>query len=180
MPALSIASASEIMIRIEAETPPRFAEIQSLLVDAFGGPDEAGLVDDLRRSGDVVCALAAVDETGVAGHVVFSRLTVEIDGNPIQGVALAPLAVRPDCRNRGVGADLVLSGLDICRSLDYGLAVVVGDPAYYGRFGFLADIAGGLRSVFAGPYLQVLALSSGALGSGQGTITYAPPFARFS
>lgn len=168
------------MIRIESESPPRFAEIQSLLVDAFGGPDEADLVDDLRRSGDVVCALAAVDETGIAGHVVFSRLIVEIDGKPIQGVALAPLAVRPDCRNRGVGADLVRSGLDICRSLDYGLAVVVGDPAYYRRFGFSVDHADGLRSAFAGPYLQVLALTSAALGGGQGTLTYAAPFARFS
>ena len=53
------------------------------------------------------------------------------------GVGLAPVAVLPARRRSGIAARLVREGLEACRERRRGFVVVLGDPAYYGRFGFL-------------------------------------------
>ncbi len=74
-------------------------------------------------------------------------------------VALAPLAVAAAWRRRGVGAALVRASLEELRASGCDLVLVLGDPAYYGRFGFepAADLA--LRTPYDGPHQQALALS---------------------
>ena len=110
--------------------------IRALLTAAFGADVEADLADELRAEGYVVTALVASDASGVAGYVLFSDLAVEIEGRDIAGVVLAPLAVREDQRRQGLGARLVATGLDLCRKSGKHLVIVLGDPAYYEKFGF--------------------------------------------
>lgn len=57
--------------------------------------------------------------------------------------------------------------------------VVLGDPAYYGRFGFDPACVAEFDCAFAGPALQGLELTAGALGPGGGIIRYPSPFHRF-
>lgn len=167
-------------MRISAETPAHHAGIGTLLKDAFGGPDEAALVEELRKDGAVIAALVAEDEAGVEGYVLFAEINVEIAGSAIPAAALAPLAVRVDRRKKGLGAALVREGLDMCRAAQRSLIIVVGDPAYYRRFGFSHALAEGLHSPFSGPAMQLLELWPGARCRGTGHVVYPKPFDRFS
>ena len=168
------------MVNIRAETAADHAGIRALLTAAFGADVEADLVDELRAEGYVVTALVASDAIGVAGYVLFSDLAVEIDGRDIAGVVLAPLAVRADQRRQGLGGRLVATGLDVCRKSGKQLALVLGDPDYYGKFGFAVETARGLKTTLGGPALQALELEARARGQGQGSLVYPSPFDRFT
>src|SRR5262249_55093949 len=106
--------------------------IRSILVAAFAGDAEADLVENLRAADDLVLALVADQADAARGYVAFPRLTVDGAG----AVGLAPLAVAPDRRRRGIGGALVREGLRRLATRGEQLVFVVGDPAYYGRFGF--------------------------------------------
>jgi putative acetyltransferase len=80
----------------------------------------------------------------------------------------------------GVGAELVLAGLEACHAAGYGWAVVLGDPAYYSRFGFRTATGFGLFDEYGGgPAFQAIELIPGALPVGAGVVRYAPEFAAF-
>jgi putative acetyltransferase len=108
------------------------APVAALLDAAFAGPAEAALVAALRAEGAVVAELIAEADGAIAGHVLFSRAAV--GGAAV--VALAPLAVAAGARRRGLGAALVREGLARCEAAGATAALVLGDPAYYARFGF--------------------------------------------
>ena len=61
--------------------------------EAFGRPDEANLVDSLRREGVILASVVAELEKRIVGHILFSRMSIETDGSSIPAVALAPMAV---------------------------------------------------------------------------------------
>ena len=146
-----------------------------LLVGAFGGPSEAALVDRLRRDGDLILTLIATDAArAIVGHVAFSRLRVEGAGGTSSAVALAPLAVADTYRRRGAGAALVRAGLDQLAAQGETLVFVLGDPAYYTRFGFAPKTAAPFVCAYAGPHFMGLRLSDAAPRGG--TIRYPAAF----
>ncbi|MFV1920682.1 N-acetyltransferase [Sphingomonas sp. MJ1 (PH-R8)] len=152
------------------------AAIDALLRTAFPAPDEAMLVQRLCIDGDMVLTLVADDEDDgmLAGMVAFSRMAVEIAGKPIAAVALAPVAVAASHRRQGVGEALVRAGLQHLADAGVHLCFVLGDPDYYGRFGFAADWAKGFASPYAGEYLMALPLQQGAMPCGvRGEATHA-------
>ena len=77
---------------------------------AFGGEEEAVLVDRLRADGLAVASVLAVEGGEVAGHVLFSELPVETGVRVIPAVSLAPMAVRPEWQRKGIGSALVRAG----------------------------------------------------------------------
>jgi putative acetyltransferase len=158
-------------IRDEAEAD--HATIGRLHRLAFGRDAEARLVDAMRRSGAVAVSLVAEAEGEVVGHVLLSRLV-----SPPGAVALAPLAVLPDRQRRGVGSALVRAALARAREGGWAAAFVLGDPAYYGRFGFSAEAARGYASPYAGEHFMAVPLGPEPLPGG-GAVVYPPPFADF-
>lgn len=141
---------------------------------AFGQPAEADLVDALVAAGDVVLELVAEKNGAIVGHILFSRLHVDGDGGRFAAVALAPLAVHPSVQRNGVGSALVTEGHARLRAAGERLAVVVGDPAYYGRFGYGRGPAEGFASLFQCEAMQALAWDDTAPRSG--ALAYAPAF----
>lgn len=131
--------------------------IRSLLVLAFGNEGEAKLVDALRSAGDVALSLVAERDGEVRGHILFSRIIVRQEVVRFPAVALAPLAVHPDHRHEGIGSALVEEGHLHLRQRDERLSVVLGDPAYYGRFGYTHERAKDFESAYQGDALQALA-----------------------
>jgi putative acetyltransferase len=85
-------------------------------------------------------SLVAVTEGIVAGHVAFTPATAE-GIEDFRGYILAPLAVRPDHQRRHIGTLLVESAIRQLSGMGTDLLLVYGDPEYYGRFGFSADVA---------------------------------------
>lgn len=143
---------------------------------AFGGDDEARLVDRLRSDGLVIASLVATEGESVVGHILFSKLPIEADGAAIRAAALAPMAVRPECQGRGIGSQLVRRGLEICRERGIELVVVLGHPDYYPRFGFSAQKAECLAAPFSGDAFMALELVPGILDGVTATVCYPAAF----
>jgi putative acetyltransferase len=136
---------------------------------AFAGPVEARLVARLCAEGDAVLSLLA--EAGEAlGHVLFSRLAA-----PFPALALAPLAVMPGHRRSGIGSALVRQGLAEAEQAGWRGVFVLGEPAFYCRFGFDAALAAGFATPYDGPHLMLRPLG-GDLPARAGRIGYAPAF----
>ena len=163
-------------ILIRAEGPPDQEAVARVHELAFGRLDEARLVGALREGHWAPVSLVAVADGEGDGHVLFSPLT--LDG--VRAAALAPVAVLPEFQNRGIGARLIESGIAACRTHGFELILVVGDPAYYSRFGFSASAAREIRSDYSGSAFQVLELVPGAVDRAKGGhVKYAPPFLEF-
>ncbi len=162
---------------LRPETPADALPIRELLVAAFGGTQEADLVDQLRHDGDLVLSLVTLARDGSAiAHVGFVRLVVEQGGDEIPAIGLAPLAVAPAAQRQGVGSVLVRRGLDRLRERGETLVFVLGDPAYYGRFGFDLAAAQAFTCVYAGAYFMALRLQPDA--PRDGLVRYPAAFAR--
>lgn len=80
------------------------------------------------------------------------------------GLGLPPVAVRLDRRRRGVAARLIREALALCRTAHAGLVGLLGDPRYFGRFGFAPGWRLALRDEYAeGDALQAIELVRGTL-----------------
>ncbi len=148
---------------IGPETPGDAESIHRLNTTAFEGrTEEADLVDALRESGELLVSLVARSDSQVIGHIAFSRLVVETADGPVGGVALAPLGVRPDFQDSGVGTDLVNAGLKALGDRAEQVVLVVGNPAYYSRFGFSCAAGKRYPSRHSGPHFMALVLGDPA------------------
>jgi putative acetyltransferase len=145
------------MLSIRAATPRDRDAIRKVEERAFGQPAEAGLVDALVAAGDEVVELVAEDEGQIVGHVLFSRVFVKDGGKDFAAVALAPLAVEPSFHRSGIGGALIREGHVRLKAAGEALSVVLGDPAYYGRFGYSHERAAGFGSEYQCGALQALA-----------------------
>ena len=161
---------SDVAVRPAA--PDDYPVIRDLLKAAFGGADEAKLVDALRLDGDVVLELVALTDTAIVGHIVFSRLVVRGEKNT-DAVALAPLAVVPSHQGIGIGSALVGAGHERPAAAGERLSVVLGDTAYYGRFGYEHRRACDFECQYQGEHLQALAFAEAPRS---GTLVYARAF----
>lgn len=149
---------------------PAIAEVNA---SAFGGPDEARLVERLRAGGDVLFELVADEDGEIVGHILFSRLWAD---RLELFAALAPMAVRPDRQRDGLGSSLVRAGLESAREFGAHGVLVLGHTGYYPRFGFAAETAANVRSPYAGsPAFMALALEPGAFDNPL-SVAYPDPF----
>lgn len=145
------------MLSIRPATLRDREAIRKVEEHAFGQRAEAGLVDALAAAGDIVVELIAEDEGQVVGHILFSRISVKGGVGEFAAVALAPLAVEPSFHGTGIGGALVRGGHARLREAGEALSVVLGDPAYYGRFGYTRARAAGFESAYQCDALQALA-----------------------
>jgi len=145
---------------------------------AFPTDAEARLVDRLRAAGKAEISLVAELEGIVVGHVLFSPVTIEgVRTNDALG--LAPVAVLPAHQRRGFGAALIHAGLDACRARGCAFVVVLGDPAYYRRFGFRRAADWRLGNEYgADEAFMVIELRPGGIPSQGGLVRYAPELAE--
>ncbi len=126
----------------------------AFLTTAHASGTEAAIIRELRAAGVLVLSLVAIDPAdGIVGHAGFSPVETEMPG---RWFGLGPLSVAPALQRSGVGSALVRAGL--AQLADQGATgvVLVGEPAYYGRFGFAARPGLSCEGVPA-PYVQALA-----------------------
>jgi putative acetyltransferase len=166
---------------VRPEVPADEDAIRHVNTLAFGQDDEARLVDVLRKDGYVRLSLVAERAGTVVGHILFSDLSILTVSGTVPAVALAPMAVLPECQNQGIGSMLVRAGLDECRRRGQRIVIVLGHPHYYPRFGFSAELAKRLVSPFGGGDAFMAAeLAPKALDRVIGSVQYAPPFGAFA
>lgn len=155
---------------IREEQADEKAAIFAVHAAAFPSDAEARLVDKLRADGDLVLSRVAHADGHVVGHVAFSRIAA-----PFRALGLAPLGVLPQLQGRGIGSALIRDGVARARASGWDGIFVLGDVAYYERFGFRVALASGFSCQFAGPHFMVLPLGA-ALPASSGDVAYAPAF----
>ena len=162
---------------IRPEEPGDVAAREALL-DAAMGPGRTRKSSEALRRGRLPSdglSLAAIAADGtLAGTVRLWEIAAgSRDGVPVPALLLGPLAVDPGQHGGGIGAALMRHAIAEATRLGHGAILLVGDPEYYGRFGFSAEATGALA--MPGPFEQrrllALALQDGALENAAGRIT---------
>jgi len=173
-------------IAIRPEKPSEHAAIRDLIIEVFtekfgSGEDEAALVEEIRKEKSFEPELSLVAAKGqeLIGYVLFSPVVIE-SALAVRAAALAPLGVRPEFQRRGIGSELVKRGLEQCLRLGYKAVFVLGEAAYYRRFGFRPIGETGLKTPFDGPHDMVVELADGALDGVSGAVRYPELWSRFA
>jgi putative acetyltransferase len=163
-----------VQIRLSTAEDPQ--AIRDVHLRAFPTRMEADLVDQLMADGDAVMSIVAEDGD-IVGHVLLSRMNVIADGQALDGLGLAPVAVVPDRQREGIGSALIEAAVGKAKSTGVQILFLLGEPAFYRRFGFTAAAAKPFESPYAGPYFQALPLVD-LRPARSGVARYAPAFDR--
>lgn len=131
-------------MRIRPERKEDFDTIYQLIKRAFetaqvADGTEQDFAVSLRNSDSYIpeLALVAEEEGEIIGHIMFTKREIETQSKLIPTLLLAPLCVALEWRNRKVGERLIKEGIRIARKMGYQSVFLVGNPEYYGRFGFV-------------------------------------------
>ena len=124
-------------LQIRESRSDDWSAIESLYLEAF--PDEKllPLVRDLLNDTVVALSLVGTIGTRIVGHVIFTKCSVV--GKSVNASLLGPLAVAPAWQQKGIGSAIVQAGLRWLKDSDVNLVLALGDPVFYGRFGFLSE-----------------------------------------
>lgn len=158
------------------ERPDDLPAIRRLVAAAFADmpysrQTEVAVLDGLRAAGALTVSLVAVEDGEPIGQLAFSP--VGFPGGDAGWFGGGPLSVRPDRQRRGVGSALMREGLARLRALGGRGCVLVGEPAYYRRFGFTAEGAPDLPGV-SPEFVLALALAGRVPA---GSVRFHPAFA---
>lgn len=157
---------------IRTETPPEFPEIYELVKIAFqtakvSDGKEQDFVDELRSGYNYIpeLALVAEDNGKLIGHIMLTKTYIASDRQRFATLLIAPLSVVLEHRNKGVGSALIKESFKLAQEMGYTSAFLVGDPAYYHRFGFQTAADFGIKTTHPIPdeNIMVCELVSGAL-----------------
>ncbi|QKO21143.1 GNAT family N-acetyltransferase [Rhodoferax sp. BAB1] len=149
-------------LRIRDETTLDVPAITALTEAAFlNAPHTAHtehfIVNALRRAGQLTLSLVAERDSVVVGHVALSPVTIS-DGAP-GWYGLGPISVLPALQGQGIGSALMHAALDGLRARGAAGCLLVGDPAYYTRFGF-KPVSGLLYPGIPPEYFMALAFGA--------------------
>lgn len=161
-------------VAVMAETALDVAARDALLDRAMGPRWKKKSSERLRRGrlpAEGLAFVAKNDDGAVIGTV---RLW-DVEAGRKSILMLGPLAVDPQVKFAGIGSALMRHAIEHARRLGHGAIILVGDPAYYERFGFSAAKTGALA--MPGPYerhrLLALELRDDALDGFSGTLVAA-------
>jgi len=168
------------MTNIRTEEPQDVQGVREVNLKAFGQPQEADVVDALRRECAEMLSLVAVVQGHVVGHILFSPATLEGKDGTAEGMGLAPVAVLPEYQEQGIGSALVRTGLERLKDTPCPFVIVLGHPDYYRRFDFEPASRYGIRSEWDVPdeAFLILMLDEAAMQGMSGVARYRPEFAR--
>ncbi|MGD1015126.1 MAG: N-acetyltransferase [Roseiarcus sp.] len=168
-----------MLIRPERES--EFPAIYELVRVGFttakvANGDEQNFVDRLRSGDGYIpeLALVAEDDGELVGHIMLTRTFVSTAEAPRPVLLLAPLCVVLKRRKQGLGARLIQDALSRARRLGHAAVVLVGDPAYYSRFGFKPCASFGIANANGIPdrHVMALELAPGALANASGIVLF--------
>ncbi len=158
-------------LQLRASRKADLAAIALLHRQAFGREFEAALARALLEAPTPTLSVVAAVDRAIVGHVLLSEI-----GAPIAAMALAPLAVAANYREMQVGSRLVEDAIGSAKQAGYAAIFVLGDNAYYERFGFTSAAADPFEVAWQGRHFMALELRPGALKGKKGRLTYPSAF----
>lgn len=167
-------------IIIRPETAADASAIFHVHQRAFGRENEARLVNTLRAENAIILSLVAQVAETIAGHILFSPVTISDGATAWPAVGLGPVAVLPEWQQQGIGSTLIRAGLAELTARGYNVVIVLGHPDYYPRFGFRPTQPYGIRWEMDVPaeVFMLAELTPGALCGRRGVVSYHPAFAE--
>jgi putative acetyltransferase len=167
------------LIEIREERPDDVAAIREVNRRAFGQDQEANIVDAVRTNGAALLSLVATVNDQVAGHIMYSLLTI---AENVDGVALGPMAVVPEYQRQGIGTKLIEAGNRKIKDAGYPFIVVVGHAEYYPRFGFRPASEYGIKCEWDVPdeVFMLLVLNETKMQGASGLAKYRHEFSTVS
>jgi len=168
-----------VVIEIREERPDDIAAIREVNRRAFGQDQEGNIVDALRTNGAALLSLVATVNGQVAGHIMYSLLTV---AENVDGVALGPMAVVPEYQRQGIGTKLIGAGNRKIKDAGYPFIIVVGHAEYYPRFGFRPASEYGIKCEWDVPdeVFMLLVLNEAKMQGASGLAKYRHEFSTVS
>ena len=172
-------------VEVRAQRADELGAVLALVADAFvEEPEVVGLVRDLEADPGFEPALSIVAERdgALVGHVLLTpaELEGEQGAAPARLLSLAPLGVAAAHQGRGVGSRLVKAALRAAAQREVAAVVVLGDPAYYARFGFVPALPLGIlppHPVAMEEAWMIIETVPGALAGHAGTVRFLAPLA---
>ena len=139
-------------MKIRSEQPSDYPGIAETIAQAFEQDNEVRLVQEIRKSDRYIPNLSLVAEVNdvIIGHILFSYIDL-VNDVTYKVLGLAPLAVRLQFQKQGIGSALVREGLTRASAMGETIAIVLGHPHFYNRFGFKPSIQYGIESPFQVP-----------------------------
>lgn len=125
------------MIIVRQEEKKDVDAVRALHLTASSTSEKANLVDALRATNyyDRELSLVAEEDDKMVGHILFTRVVIKEGNRNYPALSLATLAVSPEYQE-DIDSLLITKGLERCKYLGYKLVTVLGNAAYYKRFGF--------------------------------------------
>jgi putative acetyltransferase len=159
---------------IRPETHDDADAIRVVVADAFDGRhEEPALVDAIRDHGRSIISLVALVDRRIVGHVLATRITLVPDMR-LRCLGIGPLAVGKRWQGEGIGSALMGEAIAAARAIATDALFLLGDPAYYARFGFRST---SIRNEYgASDAFMALVLAEGCLDGIGALATYVPEF----
>lgn len=153
---------SERTVRMmtEADKPA----VLDLNTRAFGQDDEARIVEQLEKDGDVVLQLVAEMDGQIVGHILFYALGVF---GKLGAAGLGPMSVDPWVQKEGIGKQLVTNGLQMMKDGGVPIVFVLGHDWFYPKFGFSVEQTAEFQTPLKGPHFMALRMRAGPPMSGR-------------
>lgn len=172
-------------MEIRESSPSDIKDIMDVETIAFGYEKEAFLTKDLLEDETArpYLSLLAFDGDDPVGHILFTKARLDPERSDISFYLLAPLAVIPEYQGKGVGGELIRTGLKILKEKGADLVFVLGHTEYYPKFDFLPAGVRGFDAPYPIPEIHsdawmVQELRSGMIGSVKGKIICASALNR--
>ncbi|KAA3598341.1 MAG: N-acetyltransferase [Calditrichaeota bacterium] len=167
-------------LRIRTENKNDYLGVYEVHKFAFEQTNESELVENLRMTNEFVPELSILveNESKIVGHILFFPIQVKSNESSFESLALAPLAVLPKFQKQGIGKKLVFEGLKRAKNLGFKSVIVLGDPIYYGKFGFEPSVKWQILSPYkvSAEYFMALELENRSLENVFGTVVYPKEF----
>jgi putative acetyltransferase len=167
------------MIQIRKETKEDFESIDEVNRQAFEQEFEGQMIRKIREGQNFIpeLSLVASDETVIVGHILLSKIKIQGE-REYETLALAPIAVKPQYQQKGIGKKLVRAGLKKAKEIGFGSVIVLGHSDYFPQFGFQRASQWKIKCSFNVPdeAFMAIQLIPGDLEDKSGTVIYHEEF----
>lgn len=151
-------------LNVRETTDADMPAVRELTTRAFGRPDEAKIIDQLMKDGDVLTQIVGLMDDQIVAHVLFYPVGVF---GKLSAVGIGPMSVDPWVQREGIGKAILGAGLNRLREVGVSVVFVVGHPEYYPKFGFAAETTEPFESPYKGPHFMAVRLRYGPPMSGR-------------
>ncbi|MED1542534.1 N-acetyltransferase [Bacillus inaquosorum] len=153
---------------------------RAFLNEKYSDKKEHFLVNKIRKSDAFIpeLSLVAVNDKGIVGHVLLSKIKIVDGDNAVDSLALAPVSVAPEYQRKGIGSQLIHVALKKAKELGYRSVIVLGHKDYYPKFGFKPASLWNIKAPFEVPdeVFMALELSKDSLENVKGVVHYSKAF----